>query len=307
MIMSNCPLIRRWSLFLLPGALCLVAAPTFAQAPQLVEEFDQVELHYNADKHRATRDFRGTAPGYMTAGWWIPGQMKSNYVSWKTAVVPAKQAATFVFVGATSVLPSEFTRGPAAKLSVNGQYALTFTLGMNQDFTWKEGDYELRYLSKRVEFPYFSANRQSELNGNSGLYRLSVPATVATAGQPAVLKVEVLSFAAWSNGWFTVKEWRDSLKQSIESLEKELEAMRQDLVAVNQQTHILATQVYRKLLGSDRFEDEVIYNNGFRHVHPADLVPLQNGELLITWREATEHYAQDGDVLMMRSKDGGKT
>jgi hypothetical protein len=61
------------------------------------------------------------------------------------------------------------------------------------------------------------------------------------------------------------------------------------------------------LLGSDRFEDEVIYNNGFRHVHPADLVPLQNGELLITWREATEHYAQDGDVLMMRSKDGGKT
>ena len=63
--------------------------------------------------------FRGAARGYMTAGWWIPGEMKKNYVSWKSAKVPAKQETTFVFVGATSVLPSEFTRGPSAKLSIS--------------------------------------------------------------------------------------------------------------------------------------------------------------------------------------------
>ena len=27
----------------------------------------------------------------MTAGWWIPGEMKNNYVSWKTAKVPRKR------------------------------------------------------------------------------------------------------------------------------------------------------------------------------------------------------------------------
>ena len=75
--------------------------------PQDVEGFDKVEFHHNAGGGGAgTRDFRGTARGYMTAGWWAPGQVKENYVSWKTAAVPEKRAATFHFVGASSVLPS---------------------------------------------------------------------------------------------------------------------------------------------------------------------------------------------------------
>src|SRR5580698_876898 len=110
--------------------------------------------------------------------------MKENYVSWKTAVVPEKRAATFVFVGATSVLPSEFSRGPEARLSVNGRVALTFTLGCDRDFTWKEGEIQLKYWSKRVEFPYFGSHRQSELNGDSGIFELTVPAEAVTAGEP---------------------------------------------------------------------------------------------------------------------------
>jgi len=115
------------------AALVLITSAAPAANRQWVEGFDKIEFHHGANGAAPTRDFRGTARGYMTAGWWIPGEMKQNYVSWKTAKVPAKQEATFVFVGATSVLPSEFTRGPSAKLSINGKEAITFTLGCDHD------------------------------------------------------------------------------------------------------------------------------------------------------------------------------
>jgi sialidase-1 len=286
---------------------CADFAYGLGESPRWVEGFDQVEFHHNANRSAASRDFRGMAPGYMTAGWWAPGQMKDNSVSWKTAVVPAKQATTFVFIASSSVLPSEFSRGPSARLTINGREALTFTLGCIRDFTWKEGEFQLKYISKRLEFPYFGSHRQLELNGNSGLYQLSVPADVVEAGQPAVLKVELLPFAGWNGGWFMVKERRDTLKQSMEILQGEIDALRQDMATITQQTHILATQLYGASLEKTEFVHEVIYNNGFRHLHPADLVALRNGELLIMTREASEHYAQDGDVSLLRSKDGGLT
>jgi sialidase-1 len=290
------------------AAFVLIASAASAANRQWVEGFDKVEFHHGANGASPTRDFRGTARGYMTAGWWIPGEMKQNYVSWKTAKVPAKQETTFVFVGATSVLPSEFTRGPSAKLSINGHEAVTFTLGCDHDQVWTQGDFELRYISKRIETPYFGSHRElRELNGNSGLFQLTVPASAVEAGQPALLKVEILPFKAWNNGWFMVKERRDALQNSLETLSEEVESLRQDVVALNKQTQKLATQVYRKQSGQDRFEHFVIYQNGFRHVHPADLIALKNGELLVMAREGTEHISNDGDVIMLRSKDQGRT
>ncbi len=299
----------QWSPRIAASCVVFLALATAgpAQPTQWVEGFDRVEFHYNANYTPNSRDFRGAARGYLTAGWWAPGQRAQNYVSWKTATVPEKRRTTFSFIAATSILPSEYSRGPQARLSINGRPVLTFTLGVTRDFTWTEGEFQLKYISKRVEYPYFGSHRQGDLNGNSGLFHFTVPADVVEPNQPATLKVEIVPFAGWEGGWFMVKERRDSLKQSMESLQGEVEALRQDMAAVNQQTHILATQVYEELLDQGRFKHEVIYANGFRHLHPADLIPLQNGELLITAREASEHYAQDGDVVMLRSKDGGQT
>jgi hypothetical protein len=61
------------------------------------------------------------------------------------------------------------------------------------------------------------------------------------------------------------------------------------------------------MLGNDRFEHELIYTDGFRHVHPADTVKLKNGDILLTFREGTEHISIDGDVIMLRSHDNGRT
>jgi sialidase-1 len=279
-----------------------------SRAAQQVEGFDAVEFHNGANGSTPTQDFRGMSRGYMTAGWWIPGQADRNYVSWKTAVVPEKADTKFVFVGATSPLPSELSRGPTAKISVNGKHAVAFTIGANQNHTWSEGDFELKYTSKRVEFPYFGAHRElRELHGNSGLFELSVPASVLEAGKPATIKVELLPFKKWGNGWFMVKERRDTLTKTIESLEGEVESLRRDVAVLNQQTQMLATRQYSELTGTDRFEHFVIHQDGYRHLHPADLIRLKSGELLIMAREGTEHISNDGDVIMLRSSDDGKT
>src|SRR3954468_7533267 len=153
------------------AAICVTVSA--AADTRWVEGFDKVVFHYGANGSTPTRDFRGLSRGYMTAGWWIPGQMKDNKVAWKTAAIPAKADTTLVFIGATSPLPVEFSRGPSGKLFINGRYALTFTIGANQDRTWTEGPYELKYISRRVEFPYFGSHRElRELNGNSGIFQL---------------------------------------------------------------------------------------------------------------------------------------
>lgn len=286
-----------------------IAIDSFAQDRQMVEGFDSVVFHYNANRTQAVRDFRGSSRGYMTAGWWAAEQMKKNILSWRTAAVPEKKQTTFVFIGSSSVLPSEFSVGPKAKLSVNGVYALTFTLGRMRDFTWKESDYELKYISKRVEYPYTGNHRQFEIHGNSGIYQLTVPASAVEAGKGAVIEVEILPFEQWPNGWFMVKERRDVTKPaSIESLQGEIETLRADVNKMNEQTDILATQLYAPMLDTtNHFQHQVIYTNGYRHLHPADLIKLKNGDILVMARQAAEHYAADGDVVMLRSKDGGKT
>ena len=190
-------------------------APAFGQNTQWVEGFNAVKFNHKGRVQNG-RDFRGFAPGYFTAAWWSPDQLKNNKLSWETAVVPAKQGTTFAFIAATSLLPSEYSRGPEAKLLVNGRYALTFTIGFTRDVTWSEGEYQLKYLSKRVEYPFFGAHRQFELNGNSGIYQLTVPASVVEAGKAAVLEVELQPFAGWTHSWFALKARKDVLQDSME-------------------------------------------------------------------------------------------
>jgi sialidase-1 len=279
-----------------------------AQQNQNVEGFDSVVFHYNGNRSLATIDYRGNNRGYMTAAWWAAGQIDKNVLSWRTAVVQEKKTTTFSFVGASAPLPAEFARGPLVKLSVNGKYALTFFIGMLRDYTWTEGDYQLKYSSKRVEYPYFGTMREFHLDGNSGLYQLTVPADAVEAGKPAVIEVEMLPFERWHNGWFMVKSYKDVLEQkTIVDLQGEINTLRNDIGVLNEQTQILGSQLYSNMLGTDDLQHEVIYTNGFRHLHPADLLTLKNGELLLMSREGTEHISNDGDVFLLRSKDNGKT
>lgn len=83
--------------------------------------------------------------------------------------------------------------------------------------------------------------------------------------------------------------------------------MQKDINLLNEQTHILAAQVYSNILGNSKYEHKIIYTDGHRHLHPADIIKLKNGDILLFSREATEHFANDGDIIMLRSKDNGQT
>jgi len=294
------------------SSLCLafffIISHGITQNTQRVEGFESIVFHYNANRSSSQIDFRGKTRGYMTAGWWSKEQMENNILSWKTAPVPDKNQTTFSFIGSSSVLPSEITIGPEVELSINGNYALTFNLGRTHNFTWKEGDYELKYIAKRKEYPYTASHRQFGINGNSGIYELTVPSSAVEANQPSTIQVKILPFDSWPYGWFMLKEYRDVLESStVASLQAQVDALRQDLNNMSKQTDILATRLYHNILGNDRFRHEIIYTEDHRHFHPADLIKLQNGDILVFSREATEHFANDGDVVMLRSSDGGKT
>src|SRR5690606_33779380 len=186
------------------------------------------------------------------------------------------------------------------RLSVNGKYALTFNIGRTHDFTWHEGEFELKYISKRIEFPYTGEHRQFGLHGNSGIYQLTVPASVLEKGKAATIQVELLPYDGWSHGWFMVKDYRDVLQApTVQKLEKRMEGMQKDINLLLEHTNILATKLYNKELENDQLEHQIIYTNGYRHLHPADIIKLQNGDILIFTREATEHFANDGDIVML--------
>jgi hypothetical protein len=288
---------------LLTGSMALAAGPA-----QRVEGWAETVFSPSAGgRAAAPYDYRGPAAGSMTAAWWAPGQAARNYVIWKTAPCPAKQDTEVAFIASSAVTPPEFSRGPQARLSVNGQTALTFDLGLTLDRTWRGNGFELRYEARRAEWPWAAAHRQFELNGQSGRYWLRVPAGVVTAGQPLTLKVEMLPFPAWPNGWFMVKHRQDALAETEDALGGQVQQLQRDVRRLQELAHVLAANQYSKLVDPRDYEHSIIHTDGWRHLHPADLIKLRNGEILVTAREAAEHIARDGDVIMLRSKDGGKT
>ena len=279
-----------------------------AEVPQKVEGFGGLIYTPNTEERELRPlDFRGPARGYITAGWWAPGQQAKGYLEWETAPCAAKAQTTFAFIGGSAVTPPEFSRGPQATLSVNGQRALTFDLGVVRDRVWKEGEYELTYRAQHVEWPYGASHREFELNGQNGTYVLTVPASQISAGKPVTLRVELLPFPRWPNGWFMIKARTDAWADNELVLSEQVRQLQRDVARMGELVDVLATNQYHKMLETREFEHFTIYTDGYRHLHPADLIPLQNGELLITAREATEHIARDGDVIMLRSKDGGRT
>lgn len=250
-------------------------------------------------------DYRGPANGYWTASWWVPNPREKNELIWQTERCPAKMRTVFSFVGASAATPPEFARAPQARLYVDNEYALTFDLGIKNDGIWKERDWELRYESKRVEWPYDGYWRQIQMTGNSGLYRLTVPARVIHAGKPCEIKVELLPFPQWPRTWFMVKDRKDTLQP--EHLDEELHQLRRDVSRLQEQVFILAANEYPELLGREKFKNQLVYTNGWRHTHPADAAKLRNRDWLLSFREAEEHVAPNGEIVILRSHDEGKT
>ncbi len=282
------------------------ARPVHTESIQEVEGFQEIVFSHPHDFLTSSVDFRGPSKGYMTAEWWSPGQMKNNIVIWRTAVAPRKARTIFRFIAASATTPPDISKGPQARLFVNGAYALTFDLGVTRNKSWREGAYELNYEAKQVEWPFASPHRQFELSGSSGIYRLTVPETVIAAGAPIEIKVEIVPFPRWPNSWFMIKERRDT-GDSSNALAEQVAQLQREINRVKEANQVLATNEYHELVDAREMQHFLIYSNGYRHTHPDDLIPLRDGEILLTFREATDHISPDGDVILLRSRDHGKS
>src|SRR5260370_28513111 len=178
----------------------LTIAALQAQSTQQVEGLASIIPAAAASSHPGTKpiDHRGPSPGYMPRPWWTTDE--NSRLKWKTAAPPEKRTTVFAFTAGSSVIPAELTRGPRARLYYNGEPAVEFDIGQPRDRVWSQGDFELRYESRRAEWPWSAAHRQFFLNGDSGIYRLQAPAAKIGPGQAVTLERELHPFPAWPHG-----------------------------------------------------------------------------------------------------------
>ncbi|MBM4460955.1 MAG: exo-alpha-sialidase [Chloroflexi bacterium] len=259
-------------------------------------------------KPASGHDFRGPSPVARTHDWFRPEAAGEPDLVWETAPAPAAVDTTFSFVGESADLPENVYPGNQATLYANEQPVLTFDLGIRQGRRWSADEWALDFAPRQVSASVDGYHRQFAGRGNSGIYRLAAPATALTAGQPLRLKVALAPQRSDVITWFGVRQRTDVLEMTAQTNAEQIAQLQQEIINLKRLVGGLARRAYPELF-ADRLETEhvIVYTNGNKHVHVPDLVQLQNGDLLVAIREATEHLSNDGQLITVRSKDGGKT
>ncbi|MSP13514.1 MAG: exo-alpha-sialidase [Chloroflexi bacterium] len=259
---------------------------------------------------RTTLDFQGQTQGWWTLEWWRHPEMVADpyELVWETAVPLEKRDTVFSFVGSSHNLTDHTILANQAKIFINGQEALTFDLGTRLVYRWKAGDCTLEFTPKHVQMPFDGYHRQFQQYGNSGIYHLRVPARLVEVGKSNQIKVEVLAPRSDYPNYFMVLDRQHTLDVSLESHEAQIAQLQQEVIQLKRALNVVARRAYREYF-PERLpaQEVVIYQNGRAHIHPPDVIQLQNGDLLMTFREAMEHLSDDGHIVVVRSRDGGLT
>lgn len=253
-------------------------------------------------------DFRGPSEAAWTREWWLTPDGSQADVVWLTAPVPKAMDTTFTFIGESANLPENLYPPNQAKLYVDGNYALTFDLGHRGPLTWQEGDFALDWQPRQVHTTVDGYHRQFATGGCGGYYRLAVPAGLLKSGQPTKLRVVLEPLRSDAINWFAVRQRPDALALTPQTNADQISQLQDEVIHLKRIVGSLARRSYAELF-PERLptDDVIIYSNERRHTHPPDALLLQNGDLLVAVREASEHISADGTIVMVRSRDGGKT
>jgi len=253
---------------------------------------------------RTPRDHRGVAGAVDLKA------AQCNTVEWRTAICAHSGETTFTFAGASAALPQHTYPDPSAKLFANDEFILTFPLGRHATFRITEARGALEFLPLRYVAPVEnSIHRQGlEVGICSGLYRINLPPEFIQAGGPVTLRVEVNPPAEEVTAWFAVQPRRDALVLSLQTLSQEVRRLQADLISLKETVDRIGRKVYPELQPLNlKAERSVVVQHLRTHVHPPNVTRLQNGELIISYREASEHVADDAAGVLLRSRDGGRT
>ncbi|MSP13215.1 MAG: exo-alpha-sialidase [Chloroflexi bacterium] len=274
---------------------------------QLVSASGKAVLSWNTTNPLAP-DFRGSSEAAWTREWWLAPNGTVPDVAWLTAPLPEARDTTFTFIGESANLPEGLYPPNQAKLYVDGAYALTFDLGQRLLSTWEQGEFALTFEPRQVHTTADNYHRQFEASGCGGLYRLAVPASRLRAGQPVEVRVALEPLRTDTVNWFAIRQIPNVLEISPQTNAEQIAQLQQEIIHLKRTVGILARRAYPQLLPAQLPTEEVIiYTNGRAHVHDTDLQLLQNGDILVAFRDGSEHISADGKLVTVRSRDGGKT
>ena len=253
-------------------------------------------------------DYRGPSDVGATREWWRPAQQDEPDLVWLTAEAPLAADTTFAFAGESADLPENVYPPNQATLYADDRRVLAFDLGQRSRCTWTEGDWALEFIPRQVHTTLGDYHRQFEPGGDSGLYRLAAPAAALKAGRALRLKVALEPPRSDAITWFAVRQRTDALEVSPRTNAEQIGQLQDEVIRLKRVVGALSRRAYAELL-VERIptEDVIVYASGQAHVSVPDVLRLQNGDLLVSWREGAEHLSPDGKIVTVRSSDGGKT
>jgi hypothetical protein len=251
-------------------------------------------------------DFRGSVtPSNAT----VPAHKECTIIAWETSPAEAAATTTFTWIGGSQVRPvSPAYPQFAATLFIDGVEQLRFPLGRPEGWSSKAGDVTLSFEPRRFQSLVEIPHRVHTPEGASGLYRLEVPARLLQAGKPLRLRVELAPTPEGIETFFYVSPRADALKVDLAILREEVTRLQQDMVTFKLSHEQLYAQIYPELF-PQRIQGtrKIVHQEQTKHLHPATVTVMRDGEIVVTCREATDHLAIDGRIVAFRSNDNGQT
>jgi len=257
------------------------------------------------------QDFRGpllAADGRDASRQPPHGEMRA--AEWETAPATVAEDTVFTWIGGSQVRPALRPAYPyvTASLSVDGVARLVFPLGITDSFAVEADGVRLECEPKSFLSLTEAPHRYWQPHGVTGLYRLTVPGRLLTAGRPVTLRVEMAATDGSHETFFFVSPRRDALDVSVAAMNQRIDKLQSDLLLLTKSHEMLYAQNYPQLFPERvRGELTVALQHPTKHYHPATITVLRDGEAVITAREADDHLAQNGRMVIVRSRDGGRT
>lgn len=245
-------------------------------------------------------DFRGSAT--------CATSLSDRTFAWHTAAPEAAVATTFSWIGGSMIYPELTPAYPyvTAGLTIDDALTLQVPLARPDAFTLRQGDVQLRVEPRRFE-PLLHWHRSFSPSGVSAVYRLTLPARMLAVGRPVRLRWSVAPRVGCEATVYVMPR-RDCLRQDLQVLRDEVSRLQEQMIATQQVLVRMAALQSPDLFPERvRGEQVLVTQDPVRHLHPATITAMRDGELIVTTREAVDHLARDGRMMLIRSRDGGRT
>jgi hypothetical protein len=240
----------------------------------------------------------------------IPPSRDRRHIEWETTPAESAERTVFTFMGGSRVWPAMLPAYPYiyASLTIDGGEPLRFPIGRPEHFRVEREGLVLEFEPRQFHSLAENYHRFFDPAGTAGFFRLHLDGKRLTQGRPVKLRVDLDGAYEGMEVSFHVVPRNDCLKMDLRILRDEVAILQRELVTFKRAHEMLTAQVYPELF-PDRIRGErvIVTQDPIKHLHPANVTAMADGELVVTMREGTDHLAREGRMMLVRSKDGGRT